>query len=437
MPGLMFLPGIGWARTATRAATFLVPLAAWALLLFSESRPFGRRFAPVPWLAACAVWLVLSVLHPETNGLLSGTVEAALSISVMAPAFWMNRQAPMSTRRVRRLLVLMFAISAFSSVLGIAQFYRPGTFDPQDIPLLRLSVDTADSRFFEDAHGRKVLRPCGLSDTPGMASVAGASTFVLGMGLVLVAKRFTHRAAYLALAAAGIGVIYVSHARAMLLISIGGIGCLGVLLALRRDFTRLALLMGLGVVVFIAGLMWALREGGASVANRFATLLSARPTDVYQSNRGRFLAATLTNLVPVRPLGAGMGRWGQPNAYFGTNWGPGDPRGPIVVEIQWTGWAVDGGAPLMLGYGAALIVAVVASLRVVFSRDDRELADVATIFLAINLQAIALTFSGLPFSSSIGVLFWSTAAAADTAHQQLRARQRSAALLQAAIRART
>lgn len=424
-PGLVFIPGTGRLRTASRVAAFAVPLAAWALIAAVGPRPVGRRFPAVPWLSFCAVWLLLSIANPGTNALMSGAAEAMLSIAVMAPAFWASRQGAIAPERIHRLVVLIFAVNGFSALLGIAQFYRPGTFNPPVIPVLLYSPETADSRFFEDAGGRKVLRPCGLTDTPGGAGLAGTYACVLGLGLALQPLNWWKRLGCLGVAVAGMGSIYLSHARVTLLIALGGVLVLAALLMLQRDFRKLLLLAGLASAVFFGGLAWAVREGGSAIAERFATLLVDKPADLYQSNRGYFLTATLLNFVPAYPLGAGLGRWGQPYMYFGQVRPLDDPRCAISVELQWTAWAVDGGIPLMLACVIALAATLIAGLRVAWSCPDRELRYLAALALALNLQIVALTFGSLPFAGPIGVVFWALAAAVDAADQHIMARRQS------------
>ena len=71
---------------------------------------------------------------------------------------------------------------------------------------------------------------------------------------------------------------------------------------------------------------------------------------------------TLSELLYEFPLGAGLGRWGMMQVYFGdpTLW----QAPPIHVEIQPTGWLLDGGVPMWLLYGGALVMALRTRYRV-------------------------------------------------------------------------
>ena len=72
----------------------------------------------------------------------------------------------------------------------------------------------------------------------------------------------------------------------------------------------------------------------------------------FQENRGLFLDYTFRDLLFQFPFGAGLGRWGMMQVYFP------DPSmwhaPPIHVEIQPTGWLLDGGFPMWIFYGGAL-----------------------------------------------------------------------------------
>ena len=66
--------------------------------------------------------------------------------------------------------------------------------------------------------------------------------------------------------------------------------------------------------------------------------------------------ATVGELLSEFPLGAGVGRWGMMNVYFGN---PAAFRAaPIYVEIQLTGWLIDGGIPMWLLYGGAVLLGI-------------------------------------------------------------------------------
>ena len=66
---------------------------------------------------------------------------------------------------------------------------------------------------YEMAAGRKILRPCGLTDTPGAVSPAGATAALIGLCWALRPIAFWKRLASLGLAFVGVAVIYFTHVR--------------------------------------------------------------------------------------------------------------------------------------------------------------------------------------------------------------------------------
>jgi len=125
---------------------------------------------------------------------------------------------------------------------------------------------------------------------------------------------------------------------------------------------------------------------------------------VYYSNRGMFLETTINDLVPQYPLGAGLGRWGMTLSNFGDPSMP-DSR-PIWVEIQITGWLLDGGLPLVfMGY-LSLIFAFIVTLRLALRSKNAQIADMATVLASLNLSQIMVTFNYPVFISQMGVSFW-------------------------------
>ena len=415
-PALMFIPGTTRIRVVTRVASFALSLLAWGSVVLLGRPRVGRRFPAAPWLAACAAWLVVSILHPTTNSLVSGTAQAALDIAVLAPAFWVGT-ADVSPGRLKRLMGLLFACNVASVLLGLGQFYRPEVFNPPVVPILQLKPDIESSLSIQTADGRTVLRPCGLTDTPGGASTGGALVALVGLCWALRPSAAWKRLAAFGLAVAGVAVIYLSQVRAhMVMLGV----CLGVMIALfarRGDYRRAALLLAGSAAAFGLGLLWVLRHGGAAVVERFLSLIHERPDQLYYNNRGIFLRATLQEEIWKYPLGAGLGRWGMTNAYFGDQT-PSADRYSLWSEIQWTSWIYDGGIPLLVAYTVAIALAIAAAARVARRSADPEVGFWAVPICALGLSTLALCFSGHPFVSGAGVQFWALLAALYAADQR-------------------
>ena len=79
-------------------------------------------------------------------------------------------------------------------------------------------------------------------------------------------------------------------------------------------------------------------------------------------------------------------------AYFGNN-----SSRPIWAEIQWTGWLLDGGLPLIIAYALALSVALRWPSELRDRRGRRpDLLAWACSLVGYSIGAIALTFSTAP-----------------------------------------
>ena len=132
--------------------------------------------------------------------------------------------------------------------------------------------------------------------------------------------------------------------------------------------------------------------GGDAIDRRIGTLTDSAPEDAYHKNRGFFLTQTLETFVPEYPLGAGLGRWGMMNQYFGDE--SDASRGRIWAEIQWTGWLLDGGIPLVLAYTAALFCAIWTAWKIALRSSEGPLWIWGAIVLAYDIGALAQALAG-------------------------------------------
>ena len=67
----------------------------------------------------------------------------------------------------------------------------------------------------------------------------------------------------------------------------------------------------------VATFTFAIMLGGESIAERTFTLFAQDPVSLYSASRGGQLVYAFDDLVNSYPLGAGLGRWGMINGYFG------------------------------------------------------------------------------------------------------------------------
>jgi hypothetical protein len=112
-------------------------------------------------------------------------------------------------------------------------------------------------------------------------------------------------------------------------------------------------------------------------------------------------------LSPKYPFGAGIGRWGMMHVYFGDNDRTGPNKG-LWAEIQWTGWVLDGGFPLIFGYVAALLMTLWTTLQIARRNTghDPTLALWGAVIAGHSIGVVALTFSYPVFVSQGGMEFW-------------------------------
>jgi hypothetical protein len=428
---LLFVPGITPARTLIRAFGTLWPMLPWAAVAASGRRPpQGLRMAAMPLLMVSAGWLLLSMAHPTTNALASGAAEVLLNISIFSPAFWVPALMT-DTRQVRRLLLVIFGCNVIGVLMGIGQVYRPGTFNPPHMPMmemLRKMGATSDANVKTD-DGHEFIRPPGLTDGPGGAAMSGLPVALVGLALALSPVAWWKRAAASGLALSGVAIIFFSQVRVALIVLIVGILVLAGLLALGREVRKLALLAILGSALAAGAVGWVFQTGGTSVMKRFISLTEDQSSSVYYQNRGKFVAVGLTVFLPEYPLGAGLGRYGMMNAYFGDPFAP-PARAAMWAETQIEGWIINGGIVLLVAGAGAVLAALATTARVALMSPDRELRYWAMVVAAMGTSIALMALGSHPFVGPVGLQFWmltSAVAGADAIARRDRATRRTGA----------
>ena len=408
---MMFVPGMQAYRSYVRALPFVTSLGGLVYYFFFFERGTGE---PLPtsakWLIASLVLLVLNLLHDTTHWS-AGIAQLVFQISIAAPAFWMARSVR-SQSQLTRVMWVVFASSFLGSAFGILQVYYPESFLPPEFNNLSLAInpEIIGALTYVGANGRQIIRPPGLSDLPGGAAIAGMTTMVLGLAFgVRRDQRWTTSLVCLAAAAIGMTALYLTQVRSLAIAGAASVG-LFALVRFRQGRTlegSLSLVAGLSLV--IGAYLWAVALGGESLSNRFFGLVDEGVFRTFQEQRGFFLRYTLSELLYEFPLGAGLGRWGTMQVYFGDEsmW----QAPPIHVEIQPTGWLLDGGIPLWLLYGAALVAALRFAYRMGLHGPSETLRWLATVVLVIQLAIVTLCFSGPVFNTQLGIQFWALTAA--------------------------
>jgi len=234
-------------------------------------------------------------------------------------------------------------------------------------------------------NGRLITRPPGLSDTPGGAAIAGGLTAILGLGLILQTRKTSHSLVIVVMSAIGLAAVYMTQARSVLLMCVGAAAVMVAVAFKQGRVARASWGLTAAGAAIVASFLWASAVGGTAIDSRFLDITQTGAIATYQQSRGDFLSETLGDLLDKYPLGAGLGRWGMMEAYFGDPSTPGASH--IHVEIQLTGWLLDGGIPMWILYGGAIIVSVAGVLAVAFGR-SRRASELAPNILAVQLFVV-------------------------------------------------
>jgi hypothetical protein len=397
----LLVEAIAPVRVVVRSLVFGLGLA---LLVLVPGR--SLKHPAMPFLLGALGFTALNFFNPGTVSPLAAVAQLGIELSVIAPLLWVTRLR-IDAKTLHRTLALLFLINVTSAAVGVLQVYFPGRFQPALSQVIQGQGEAyVRSLEFETASGERVFRPMGLTDLPGGAAMAGFYSVLLGSGFLLSGRRGWGRVLSVAGIVVGLLCLYLTQVRAAAMTLLVCMVAMAGVLALSGRVMRLMKLVGVvgGAAVLAFG--WAVAVGGDAVAARWNTLVESKPDEVYQSNRGQFLELTFDVLLPEYPLGAGLGRYGMANAYFGDNSNPEYPS--LWAEIQWTAWVYDGGFLVMVLYPLGILASMWWVLGVARRREDLggEFWLWGSVIFAYNLGALALTFSYPLFLSQSGMEFW-------------------------------
>jgi hypothetical protein len=176
---LIFIPGSQPYRGVIRALPYVSGLG---LMGFYLVRPFaGPRPRGGGLLVSALLLLVLNLLQP-TSQLSAGIAQCVFQLSIAAPIFWAYKSIN-APKQLERLLVFVFIANLASAALGILQVYYPDRFMPPQFST-QFTEQYLSSLSYMGSDGRLIVRPSGLSDTPGGAALAGSLTALLGWASV-------------------------------------------------------------------------------------------------------------------------------------------------------------------------------------------------------------------------------------------------------------
>jgi hypothetical protein len=404
LPCVLFLPGTQTFRVPIRIAPFAISLAA--LLWWCSARlPKRNRLHPAYlWLLPALVYLGLMILHPAANSLLAGLAQAMLYLSVLAPVFWAPSLVGGPGRLVR-LLGILLIYNGINAAIGVLQVYDPDRWMPAELSRVVEASYELHSLSYERADGQVVLRPPGLSDYPGAVCGPGTVAALLGLIFCTWPIALWKKLLALAFASAGIMAIWLSLVRTNVLILAGSLAVYATILAVHKQWSRLIVFLSLASSAAVASFSLAILLGGTSIAERFATLIEHDPITVYYNNgRAGWLTEGFSYFLAEYPLGAGLGRWGMMQYYFG------DPNNlqspPIFAELQIIAWILDGGYVLLIFYAMALLTTAGYELRIAMTAPSDPLRSCAALVFAVNVGTVALVFGFTPFTTQVGMQFW-------------------------------
>ncbi|MGA9771243.1 MAG: hypothetical protein WBV94_19570 [Blastocatellia bacterium] len=389
---------IGPLRLFVRMATFFSSIVM--LFVLQKRGAQHPSIAPALWILGL---VFLSLFYPTTN-VVAGFAQAAMYLAILAPLFWASR-LKIDLPTLRKIILVLWAFYTLSAIFGVLQVYFPGRFQPN----LSSVYASMDKGYIADlsittTKGERVLRPMGLTDTPGGAATAGFYAVLFALGLFVTDSRMWMKCAAIGSMMVGTMCLYLCQVRSILVMAAICVIVFGSLLAWKGRIAKISSLAIVLVAVVFGSFSWAVSLAGDSVYGRLSTLVASSPTEVYYKSRGIFLEYTVNEILPEYPLGAGLGRWGMMSSYFGAS---GDPsQKGIYVEIQWTGWILDGGLGLVLAYVAAIFMTTLMGWKIMKNSKGEDMAVWGALLIAYNVGAFAITFNYPFFASQSGMEFW-------------------------------
>lgn len=404
LPAILIMPGTQAFRLPIRMSAFLIPLALFAWWVAnSETRTAPSRAQG--WIFGVMFLLAVMLFHPSTPSFMGGLAHLAVYFAVITPFFW----APSFVRspeHLARLIWLMLICSGLNAIVGVLQVYDPNRWLPAEFSRISMGQGLGPVSY-RGPDGTTIVRPPGLFDTPG--AVAGPAAYAALLGLVFAVSGLPvwQRLVSLVFAGAGLAAIYLSHVRISFAITLGMMIAYIAISARQQRLGRATQFAILAGGIFVGSFMLAVALGGQSVTDRFLTLATGDPLQVYRNARGVQLDVTFGEMLTNAPLGSGLARWGMAAGYFGTR----QAGTNIWAEIQFTGWMIDGGILLIVLYVGALIVTALTQYRLALMSQHPRLAQCAGVVLAANLGTAALIFSFTPFVTQVGIQYWFLAGA--------------------------
>ena len=294
---MLFVPGSQAYRAYIRGFPYVVSLAALATCI---RYGMAGSVAPGARLVLLSLFmLVASLLHPA-SWLVAGIAQVVFQLSIAAPIFW-AASIWTSRPRLERLVWLVFAAYFASAGVGLLQVYYPETFSPPELTSLgiRLNPTLAAELSYIGAGDRVILRPPGLSDLPGGASIAGVIAALLGFAMAMRGgQTLLKRGCYLAAVLIAVTVVYLTQVRSMLLMLIACMQALAWVSLRQGRVIKGGWIAAVSAGVVVGAFIWAVTLGGDALTDRFQRIIDEGVIQTYQQNRGGFLTQTFRDLLP-------------------------------------------------------------------------------------------------------------------------------------------
>ncbi|WP_310426778.1 hypothetical protein [Chamaesiphon sp. VAR_48_metabat_135_sub] len=397
---LLLVPILGAIRPIFRVATFGLSIY---LVISNISQRGIKHPAKV---SVCSIFLILFTslfFNSHLNTIPAGVAQIAMYLAILGPIFWASKIF-LSVQGFRNLVTILWLFQSMSSFFGLLQIYFPEQFQFQLSSVIQNSTYGGENLKIILSNGLSIYRPMGLTDTPGSAAVAGFYTVLLGLAFFLESKNWWLKGLGILSSFVGFFCIYLSQVRIMLITTCVCVSILLVILFWSKNFKRAFALLGIIQPLIVGTFAWAIAVGGKSTEARTLSLFAGSTDQIYQQNRGHFFQETIDVLLPQYPFGAGLGRWGMMNSYFGKN---GNPFTDLIwVEIQWTGWLLDGGVPLIIAYCLAIGSVCYFAFKTAFRKQMGTLPIWSAVIFAYNMGTILITFNYPVFISQTGMEFW-------------------------------
>ncbi|MDH6060044.1 hypothetical protein NWP17_06270 [Chrysosporum bergii ANA360D] len=397
---LLLFPSFGVLRVLVRSGAFSLGL----FLLVSVRSPSKQKHpATLPAMIVMGIMLLQLSLNPFINSIISGIAQCGMYLAILSPIFWVTR-LKITPRAFESLIFMMWGINSLSAIVGVLQVYYPGQFEYSLSTAVQNSTWGGENLIITLANGAEVYRPMGLTDVPGGAANSGLYALLFGVVIALKYKHPILRIAGISSAGIGLFCIYLTQVRSTLVLAAISMVVLAVLLLITGQLFRATTMVSSVTTLFIGTFTWAIAVGGQSTTERIMSLFAASPQEIYHKNRGTFLQDTIEKLLPEYPLGAGLGRWGMINDYFGENIYL--VSRPIWVEIQWTAWLLDGGVPLICAYVLTIYWACHIAWKIATNSNLGDFALWGGLIFAYDVGVVALTFNYPIFIGQGGMEFW-------------------------------